>query len=519
MEQPIVIGTSHAGIAATKKLISSGYRPIVLDGGRQLDAERRQVAMRMAATEPAAWDTGELASMARNPTLSNALPRHLHFGSGYPYGDHDPDLPIALSHTSGPVPSLAQGGFSTVWGAAMLPAHDCDLTAWPIGRADLEPHYKEILSWVPMSGARDGLQSHFPLYTDEVGHLPVPPSAEALLARLATKSQKDRSDVCFGRSRLAVAGEGVATGCRSCGQCHIGCAYGSIWSASDEVERLRLSGQIDHRPGLLALSLGQHGDRVSVECKGRDGHIETITGDRLFVAAGSINSTRMALWSLNLWDRPVRLLTVQGFAAPVLHQGGADAAGWMRLASAFVELKSSRSDHWVHVQVAAPNQLAMAKLHHHLDRVPLAGRLIDAVGRHALIAAANVHSDHAGHHVMTLRHRSDGRHLMEIESIPSPEFPLVARSATRRLRDLLAGTGFHVLPPMAPKQPMSWHFGGTMPMRSAPVGPLETDRVGRLDSWSRIHFVDASVFGSIPATTIGLLSMANAARIVDEAVP
>jgi choline dehydrogenase-like flavoprotein len=47
---------------------------------------------------------------------------------------------------------------------------------------------------------------------------------------------------------------------------------------------------------------------------------------------------------------------------------------------------------------------------------------------------------------------------------------------------------------------------------------LETDVFGRLPGWKRVHLVDASVFPSIPATTITLTAMANAHRIASELV-
>ena len=63
----------------------------------------------------------------------------------------------------------------------------------------------------------------------------------------------------------------------------------------------------------------------------------------------------------------------------------------------------------------------------------------------------------------------------------------------------------------------SYHFGGSFPHRTSPAdGPLTTDRLGRLDRWSRVHLVDASVFPSVPATTFTLTIMANAHRIAQE---
>jgi choline dehydrogenase-like flavoprotein len=61
-----------------------------------------------------------------------------------------------------------------------------------------------------------------------------------------------------------------------------------------------------------------------------------------------------------------------------------------------------------------------------------------------------------------------------------------------------------------------FHTGGTFPMRTNPA-PFETDRLGRPHGMSRVHLVDASVFPTLPATTITFSVMANAHRIGAEA--
>ncbi len=63
----------------------------------------------------------------------------------------------------------------------------------------------------------------------------------------------------------------------------------------------------------------------------------------------------------------------------------------------------------------------------------------------------------------------------------------------------------------------SFHCGGTFPMREHPR-ELETDVLGRPAGLRRVHLVDASVFPSIPATTITFSAMANAHRIATDAV-
>ena len=64
----------------------------------------------------------------------------------------------------------------------------------------------------------------------------------------------------------------------------------------------------------------------------------------------------------------------------------------------------------------------------------------------------------------------------------------------------------------------SFHTGGSFPMATQPRG-FQTDLLGRLPGWKHTHAVDATVFPSIPATTITLSVMANAHRIGWEAAP
>ena len=61
-----------------------------------------------------------------------------------------------------------------------------------------------------------------------------------------------------------------------------------------------------------------------------------------------------------------------------------------------------------------------------------------------------------------------------------------------------------------------FYAGGSFPMRRDP-GRLETDALGRLTGFQRMHLVDASVFPSIAGTPVTFTVMANAHRIASEA--
>ena len=524
MIDAIVIGSGHAGVAAANELARHGRSTVILDVGRTLDPARIELVERLGRVDPPDWDTTSVEIVTRNSTLDDPLPRQLAFGSGFAYeADGASPLPTQRSFRFAPVASLARGGRSNVWGASVLPAHDCDMDNWPISRADLEPYYWTVLRTMPLSGARDGLEAEFPLYRDTVDHLTIPPTAQMALDRLERSSLTTTSDVVFGRSRLAVTG-GYSSprSCRYCGRCHSGCAYGSIDVATHHLDRLVTADRVEYRPDLTVHSVEEKGGRVHVRYVTGSGKPEWIDAERLFIAGGPISSTRIMLESLGLWDHPVPLLSTQGFVAPILVPGRARTLpAAMTLASCFIEFRAPSSPHWIHVQVSPPNELATARLEVLADRFRLPRQPINLLAQQFLLALCSMHSDEAGHHVLRLERNSALESRLMIDTVPMPSFPQTARRAARHLRSLLRQAGLPVLPPIGPlvgPEPISWHFGGTMPMAVESDNPLATDTLGRPQGFERTHVVDASVLPAIPATTSTLLVMANATRIVDESV-
>jgi choline dehydrogenase-like flavoprotein len=110
--------------------------------------------------------------------------------------------------------------------------------------------------------------------------------------------------------------------------------------------------------------------------------------------------------------------------------------------------------------------------------------------------------------------REDGRSVLVLSPGEAAAAPERIRAVARKLRSLDSLTGFEPLSPMLQIWPQGkgFHVGGSLPMRERP-GELETDLLGRPTGFQRVHVVDASVFPSIPATTITLSVMANAQRI------
>lgn len=525
MLRPVVIGSGHAGTAAARELVRLGFRPIVVDVGREADRSPGHAARRCVEGPPLHDPSTPDRAVASGPP-ADQVPWSLRFGSPHAYApDDDEQLPTVRADPRAPVASLARGGLSNVWSGAVLPAHDADMAGWPITRADLAPHYRRVLDAVDLCGDEGPLDAEFPIFRSDVGRLPLPPNAQRALDRLQAAAPRVQGrSVLTGSARLAIRAdrEGLST-CRSCDRCHDVCAHGAIDAAGPHLDRLAAAGSVDYRPGLVVRSVEETEDHVVVHCQREGGGREEVRASRVFVAAGAIGSTRIVLESLGLWDTPLRLATTQGFLMPVLagRSGQAEPPA-LAVPSFFVELRVDPSPHWVHVQVAPPKPLVVGGMLRRALGRHLGDHALRWSTAHLLVAMCSLDSSAAGHHLLTLsRPDRGGPPLLRIDTVASAGFPARARRVGREIHRAFRQAGMVALPPwgpLAPSEPYSWHVGSTLPMRARPVEAWDTDVLGRPRGFARTHVVDAAVLPSVPATSVTLPSMANATRIVNAAM-
>lgn len=487
----LVVGSGPAGVACAAALVARGERPVVLDGGRRLEQERVRVVDALGAVEPEVWDAGVLAELRGSfPVDVDALPLKPSFGSLYPYADE-----TLQARGVAAVPSRAVGGLSTVWGAAIMPYGAREHAGWPFGPEELAPHYRAVFGFVPLAGEEDALADEFPLYGD-ARRLEATPQVEALLADLR------RGSVLAGRSRLAVR----VDACRSVGLCMIGCPYGAIWSSASTLAAL----DVEHRPGAVVESFAERGDEVRVRLAGG----EELVAERLYLAAGALESTRVVLASLGLVDVELPMLDSAYYTVPLLRRRGARvslATAGNVLAQAFVELDDPAvSAHRVHLQLYGFNDLMLRAVAARA-RLPerAAARLLAPLLGRLLYLQGYLHSDESAR--ISCRLDRDGTLVAEAPP-PDRERPRPVLAKLRSLR-----LGLEPLTPLLQAWPAGkgFHHGGSLPMRASP-GELETDLLGRPAGLRRVHVVDSTVLPTVPAQTITLPVMANAHRIATQ---
>ncbi len=511
----LVIGSGPAGVAAASALLARGRKVIMIDEGMELEQERQDLRARLASAAPADWAVSDLERY--QAPVAGARPGEVtRFGSDYfvrgseTLFDTAPDW-LALRA------SQALGGLSNAWGSAVLPYRQEDMAGWPIGADALAPHYQEAARLLSAAGAPDDLKSMFPAH-DVSGLRPLREStqAEGLLARLQRRRDALRqAGVAFGRARVAVSND-----CRNCGLCLVGCPYGYIFSAAKVVEALRQNPAFDYRKGRRAMGFSETAGGVEVACRLADGAAESISGERLFVAAGVLPTARLVLASTVGGSQEAVLLDSQHLFLPMLHLWNASrdpvAEPRHALTQLFIEMTDPAISPWtVHAQLYTYNGLYADEMKRRYGRSAVLAPLFEMLSRRLIVAQMFLHSDHS--HRIGLRLTAGGDKL-HARLLANPRTAAVAASARRKFAGAMIGAGMAPLTPVSRLGPpgSSFHCGGTFPMSRDPVG-LQTDVLGRPAGLERVHLVDASVLPSIPATTITFSVMANAHRIASKA--
>jgi choline dehydrogenase-like flavoprotein len=524
-----VIGSGLSGVSAAEALIARGLSVTVLDVGETLDARRSEAVARLRQMAPADWPPAEGALIRYNPTVGNErLPKKVHFGSDYVYAADRPFAPLAtLTAGRAPFPTFAKGGFSTIWGAAALPVDGCDMADWPLSRAELEPYFRKVAGLLPICGGEGTLGRSFPAYRKTLGEVDPGPQGRALLQDLRRAEPKLLArETLYGKARLAMHTvdneEGLA--CTGCGECFTGCVRGSIFSSEPRLTELVRRGRAVYRAGIFVERVGETEAGVEIEViPVLGGERQVLSFDRVFLAGGPINTTRLLLRSRQLYDRLIFLKESQKFVLPVLRWRGAPSAiehPSVTLASVFLETKTPTiSDHWVHVQLMPMNAMVRDAA------VPWAARgaarrATTPLFRRMMMAWCGLHSDHSSQLVLRLRRSpGEGPGLLELDL----RVDAAARASARQAAwDLFAkGLTFRSL--FVPwlirfANPGSGtHCGASFPMRRQPRADCDSDIYGRPFGWKKIFVVDASVLPSIPGTTLAFSVMANAYRIASSA--
>jgi len=513
-----VIGSGPAGVACAKALLARRTQVLMLDAGMELEIERTELVRQLASLNASQWPPESVAILKNAMHASSKrIPQKLIFGSNYPYRDAEHHAAWRSDNAS-VRPSLALGGFSTVWGAAMLPYCDEDLENWPVKNKELAPHYRAVAEFTGLAAQRDELEELFPLYCESPGALQTSNQANSFLQNLEShRSELHKSGWRFGRARLALraADSSRGAGCVYCRMCLYGCPYGCIYNSAETVSEMRADKNFKYQRDIIVVKVRENAEKVFISGYNRlTCEPLSFEANRVYLAAGIIPTTQILLRSQNTYDHPLRARDSQYFIFPLLAARRArdvrDEAAYT-LSQLFIELNHPRiSRRAVHLQIYTYNDIIAQTVRKSLGPLKIFSRPIE---ERILIAQGYLHSDESPEIEMTLK-RDGEKDFLQLNAKQNSE---TRRIVKKVLRDFLRNArrlGAIPLTPMLQLMPpgAGFHSGGTFSMRAQPQA-FESDLLGRPHGWSRVHAVDASIFPSVPATTITFSVMANAHRI------
>ena len=474
-----VIGTGPTGWATSKKLLELGHKVNILDTSlEEADPYKRFIE-------------------------KETPPKKLFFGSDLPYrlfphGSGSENLGVKT------VSSFNQGGLSLVWGATMLPYSKLDLVNWPFAESELNTHYKLLASWIPIAGERDGLSE---VYEDFISRRSVMPSEKIL--RILESTRNIRGPFVIGSARLAVeTGTLNTTGCYYCNTCLEGCPGSFIWSSIDEqLSTSRIKMRVTH------LSEGEK----SVRVKGItiEGHtLDNLTFDKVFVAAGSIESFRL-LASSNLVSHKQELKDSAMFFLPIYipPKFARSNTNSFALSQIFIRLKGENSKNSAFYQIydfseqiveSARSSLFFGKLFPKILFKFILQKMVVGIG----------YLDGRDSPSIEMTLRDDGTVSLSLSKIGKSlkRRNLEIRSVNRSLGNYLRCLRIYPFSSLCrytlPGEGV--HYGAWLPMGK------KSDLLGRPTGCVNIHVVDSTILPSISPGPITFTVMANALRIVSE---
>ena len=522
-----IIGSGPAGIAAASALLKRDATVFLLDGGMALEEERLESLEKTSRSPSAEWDEEDIDLFKEGMNVSaSGLPVKLTYGSDYPYREAE-RLFTSQSKAVGIVPSLARGGFSTVWGAAMMPYLPEDTPDWAVKIGDLAEHYKAVIKLTGLAGRDDNLSERFPLYGEAHDRLPFGSHVRRFLGDLELNEEKLRNaGVLFGQSRLAVARQNAfGFECSACAMCLYGCPSRLIFNAGDSLPELQKNDRFTYRSNIIVEKFSETENGVTIFARDSlSGEPLTFEADRLLIGAGVLSTTRLVLESMQAYNEEVIMKDSQYFLLPLLRYSAtkkAEAEAQHTLAQAFIEIFDDKvSDKSIHLQVYGYNEFYRQAVESKLSPFhTLTEPFINSFLRRFILIQGYLHSDYS--HSISIRlnkpaeKNNIGKLSMELRRNPQTDKTL--KKLIKKLTALRSLTRAIPLQPLLKKGDVGrgFHTGGSFPMREKPQ-KFETDTLGRLPNWSKIHLIDASVFPSIPANTITLTAMANAHRIASE---
>lgn len=518
MHDVIIVGSGVGGVGAALELVEQGIRPLVLDVGhdREPDAPQIEANLYDYRKRHDCYDfmIGRQHQGIRNLLSHDALPPRL-VAPGFSYVTRDVETLSPIENIDfDPIMSFSKGGLANAWGAGLYRYNDYDLEGFPITERDLAPYYDKLTKEIGISGTDDDLTPYFGPSTN----LQPPLRMSSNIKRMYSAYQRKRArlnakGIYLGHARVAALSEPTED--------RAACSYDNmeffqytpfVYTPAFSLQRLVREGAVDYRRPFLVDSweeLPSGGIRVKAT-NTASGEPVTFDTQKLILAAGTINTSKIVLKSRNDYGSKLRLLDCCSVQIPMVVPA---ALGQPLDTHTFGLVQLNLV--WESEQYGARLQGSLLELSAvsravFFEKLPYCAGANMALTRYllpALVAMnfqlpASVGPDNA------LSLASDGS--LKIDGHPNKLELGKLSELLGALRSL--GAWSHQAVCAHSPTGHAMHYAGTLPMAEAPAD-YGCDPDGRLSGSPGVAVADGSVFTELPAKNASFTIMANASRI------
>ena len=496
-----VIGSGPAAVSAIMACVEQQREVTVLDVGYTANASFSPLAIR--------------------PKPNQAFPLKTTYGSDYPYW-HTQAQTYSEQNPEAILSSHAKGGFSSVWGAGLLPWAADEFDNWPISYEAFIPWYEKLSQFLPMAGDYDRLAEKFPLFHPHATSLKSSSQFESFTEKISIHHPVlTENGILAGKSRLAISQH--THPCIYCGQCIDGCPHQLIYSAAHTLDHLLNSPWVHYKPGFKVEKLKQKNGLVEIEALDLGKKAVTIfEAEKVFLACGALQTSIIMMRSLHLFDHPVELKDSQYFLFPILGPASRQilAEEVFTLSQAFLEIMNADVLPFrIHVSLYGYSTFLKDFVYGKFGPLSKFIRPMLNWGlQRTYIGQSYLPSSHSNS--ISLQMKKGEKDEISISPNQQVDVKPNIRKVLKYLNKFHHQTGLRSISPFLNIAPIgkSFHLGASFPMKENPQSALETNLLGESPEFPGVHLVDSSILPEIQSGPITYTLMANAYRIAYSAL-
>ena len=487
-----VIGSGPSGVSISMSLLNQGLKVTILDVGLTIEQNKQK-------------------------STDNKLKRKLAYGSLFAYKEE------GIKEFSA---SYAKGGLSNVWGAAISPFNEEEISDWPINLKDLSSSYQKVASLMSIAGHTESQEDYCTLFKTDL--LKIKPSSEAMaiyscIEKNSFSLNKNSINANFSRLAFSLPSNSNSL-CNLCGKCLEGCPERLIYNSVSTLNSLKNNKNFNYLDNIEVLSLNESKHEVTIYSKDLISQkSRKFKGDRVYLASGVLSTAKILLGSFEKKAVSIPIKSSQYFIFPgfitrkLSNKKSEDNHAMSQL---FLKINSSSlKGNSAHLQMYTKSDFLFESFKSRVFFLPnFLINFFKFFFNRILIFQGYLHSDEISQRFLKYIIDSETGNSKLIISDPKYDHNIrkVVRKILFKLYKSKSKLGFWTLPFLYSigKFGYGFHVGGTFPMSKNPEGN-QSDIFGRPYNKKRIHIVDASLFPSIPASTITYTVMANSYRIGD----